>query len=284
LTEAERQQRAARTEGQPARDWSGDSTPYIDYQRIDVLLSLQHPRSEEPAEMTFYVMGQVKELLFKLLYVEICRVRDDLLNDRLASALWTLRRVDETQRVLEECWNVLASLSPSEFATFRDELGAASGLGSYMYRQLEFVIGNKSSTLAELHANVPRISEEVEAALRAPSVWDAAMVWLAAHGHAIDQECLQRDWSEVPSVAQSVTAAWTAIYRDPSYSPDAHRLGEALSSLAFRVHRWRNIHLLVVERLLGHRVGTGGTEGLEWLRRSAEHRVFPELWLARTGL
>ena len=284
LTESQRRERAARSGGQPIRESSGGSTPYIDYQRIDVLLSLQHPRTDEPAEMTFYVMGQVKELLFKLLYVELCRVRDELFDNRLERALWILRRTDEVQRVLEECWNVLAALSPAEFAAFRDDLGAASGLGSYMYRQLEFVMGNKSAALAEPYADAPAISGAVEAALRSPSVWDAATAWLAAQGYPIDQACLDRDWSEMPPPAPSVTAAWTAIYRDPESNRDGHRLGEALSSLAFRVHRWRNVHLLVVERILGAKVGTGGTDGINWPRRSAEQRVFPELWLARTAL
>ncbi len=282
LTEQARHERATRSAGEPIRDWPTGSTPYIDYQSIDTLLSLQHPRTDERAEMTFFVMGQVKELLFKLLYLEIRNVRDDLFAEDLEGAMWVLRRVDEVQRLLEGCWNVLAAISPSEFARFRDELGAASGLGSYMYRQVEFVLGNKSTRLASLHSEVPGITEQVTEALREPSAWDAANWLLAQRGHPIGRHFLDRDKERSYPPEDDVVAAWAAIYRDPDADPGAYRLAEALSDLAHRHHRWRGIHLLVVERILGSdKPGTGGTQGLEWLRQSADHRVFPELLLAR---
>jgi tryptophan 2,3-dioxygenase len=285
LTEAERRNRASRSAGDPARDWAPGSTPYIDYQSIDTLLDLQHPRTDERAEMTLFVMGQVMELLFKLLYVETCRARDDLFTEDLDGALWVLRRTDESQRVLEACWDVLATVSPSEFVRFRDELGGASGVGSYMYRQLEFVLGNKSPGLAALHADVPGVTEEVAEALRAPSVWEAANWFLSTRGHSIGRAYLDQDPSLPHPPDDTVVAAWTAIYANPKADLSAYRLGEALSDLAHRHHRWRGIHLLVVERILGsEKPGSGGTEGLEWLRRSADHRVFPELLLARGGL
>lgn len=285
LSERERRERAEQTGGRPLRDWSAGSTPYIDYQSIDTLLSLQHPRTGERSEMTFFVMGQVMELLFKLLYLETRNVRDDLLAEDLEGAMWLLRRVNEAQRVLESCWDVLATISPSEFARFRDELGAASGLGSYMYRQFEFVLGNKSAELAELHAEVPGITEQVLAALREPSVWDAANWLLSQRGHPVGSSFLQRDPACSHPPDDQVVAVWAAVYRDPVADPDAYRLGEGLSELAHRHHRWRGTHLLVVERILGPgKPGSGGTAGLEWLRQSAAHRVFPELLLARGEL
>lgn len=285
LNEAERRERSERSGGNPMKDWAPGSTPYIDYQSIDTLLSLQTPRTSERAEMTFFVIGQVMELLFKLTYVEICHARDDLLSEELEQALWVLRRVDETQRVLEACWDVLATITPSEFARFRDELGRASGLGSYMYRQLEFVLGNKSAQLANLHAEVPGVAEEVAEALREPSIWDAANRLLSSRGHPIAAAYLDRDRSRSHPPDETVVAAWSAVYANPESDPQAYRLGEALSSLAHRHHRWRGIHLLVVERILGpSKPGSGGTEGLEWLRRSAEHRVFPELLIARDAI
>lgn len=275
---AERLARSTATGGEPADDMDGTS-PYLQYESIDTLLSLQHPRTDEPAELTFYIMGQVKELLFKLLHAEFTRARDLLFQERLSDAIWVLRRAESTQRVLESTWEPLSALTPSEFNAFRDHLGTASGLQSYMFRQLEFILGNKSRRLAQIHRRVPVSYEPVMESLAAPSLWDAAIWTLSRLGYQIDSSCLARDWTSEYTAHPSVVDAWAAVYANPAKEPQTYRLAEALSTVAYRHHRWRSIHLLVVERLIGNQPGTGGTSGLAWLRRSAENRIFPELLL-----
>ncbi|RBM17329.1 tryptophan 2,3-dioxygenase family protein [Streptomyces sp. PT12] len=150
LTEEERRRRAESTGGEPMLDSAAandsESTAYIGYHHVDVLLGLQHPRTGEPAELPFYITGQIQELLFKLLFTEVNRIRDLLLADDLDEALRHLRRVEGVQRVLTTTWESLSTITPTEFAAFRDQLGSASGVQSYMYRQLEFALGNKPNT------------------------------------------------------------------------------------------------------------------------------------------
>ncbi|MGW0210928.1 tryptophan 2,3-dioxygenase [Streptomyces sp. NPDC003233] len=288
LSEADRCARSERSQGEPILDCgSSGSTPYIDYQSIDVLLSLQNPRTDAPAELTFYVMGQVKELVFKLLVTEVNRTRDLLYEDRFDEALRTLRRIERVQRVLESTWEALGTITASEFNEFRDHLGEASGLQSYMYRQLEFCLGNKSPRLATAHLGVPGVAEQVELALRSPSLWDAAIAFLhRTPGRSVHlpAECLERDFATPYQPHPQVEAAWAEVYRAPGEHPKLYALGEALGEVSYRFGLWRTTHLLVVERILGNKPGSGGTTGVPWLRRSAEHRFFPELWSAKSLL
>jgi tryptophan 2,3-dioxygenase len=289
LTDRERAAKAATTGGEPVLDFGvgstrAESTAYIDYHNVDVVLAQQHPRSSEPAELSFLTMGQVQELLFKLLFTDISLVRDLLFDDRLDEALWRLRRVERNQRVLVATWEPLSTITPREFAAFRDQLGDASGLQSYMYRQLEFVLGHKSARLAEAHSGVTWVYKQVDAALRAPSLYDAAIAFLRAHGADIPDACVHRDYAEPYQPHPAVEHAWAEIYRAPGENHDGYLLAEALSDLSYQYSRWRYTHLLSVERVIGSKPGTGGTHGVRWLAKIADHRFFPELWTARTAV
>ncbi|WP_374772234.1 tryptophan 2,3-dioxygenase family protein [Streptomyces sp. NBC_01310] len=268
---------------EPLLVFPGRSTPYIDYQSIDVLLSLHHPRSDAPAEPTFYVLGQVKELLFQLLYMELCTIRGLLDGDDLSQAVWTLRRTRRVIELLTTTWNVLGTLAPTEFNAFREHLGQASGFQSYMYRMLEYVLGNKNAALARPHRRVPGVHEQVQEALKAPSVYDAALGVLARRGADIPAAVLERDVTEPYPAHPAVERAWADLYR--AGPGDAmFELAEALMDIAEGFGRWRALHLLTVERIIGTKPGTGGTTGVPWLRRASEQRLFPELWSARTLL
>ncbi len=284
-SDAERARLVARGEGCPLVDFDGGSTPYIDYQSITVLLSLQQPRSEEPAELSFYVLGQVKELLFKLLYEELTRVRSLLDADEVPQAIWVLRRVRKVAELLCSTWDVLGSLAPTEFNAFRDSLGQASGLQSYMYRMVEYVLGNKDPVLARPHQGVPGVAEQVRRALEEPSVYDAAVALLARRGAPIGTAALRRDPGQPYEPSDEVERAWAGVYA-AGKGPDDElfRLAEALMDVAEAMCRWRALHLLTVERIIGTKPGTGGTHGVAWLRRVSEHRFFPELWSARGRL
>jgi tryptophan 2,3-dioxygenase len=273
--------RGPRAGGCPITDFSGDSTPYIDYQSIDVLLSLQHPRSQAPSELTFYIMGQVKELLFKLIYEELKRCRTLLNEDAVAEAVSVLRRLRQVIELLNGTWNVLSTLTPTDFNAFRDHLGQASGVQSYMYRMVEYVLGNKVASLARPHRNVPHVHAQVQQALGEPSIYDAAVALLARHGAKLSPAMLDRDFSQPYEPSAEVELAWAAVYRDPDATSPLAPLAEALMDIAEGFCRWRSLHLLTVERIIGFKPGTGGTEGVAWLRRVTEHRFFPELWTAR---
>ncbi|AHH99271.1 tryptophan 2,3-dioxygenase [Kutzneria viridogrisea] len=283
LSERERRERAERTGGEPEFDFgaSAESTPYIDYHHVDVLLSLQHPRTQEPAELSFYICGQVQELLFKLLFTEVNLARDLLFARRLDPALAVLRRTERTLRVLVTTWEPLSTITVSEFHNFRDELGEASGFQSYMYRQLEFALGNKSPRMAEAHRGVDWVYKQVDAALRAPSLYDAALSYLHSQGVELPAGCFTRDPAEPAPHDPAVQAAWARVYREPERHHGPYLLAEALSDLNYQYARWRSTHLLTVERVIGGRPGSGGTDGVGWLRRIAEHRFFPELSAAR---
>ncbi|MFD2467425.1 tryptophan 2,3-dioxygenase [Amycolatopsis silviterrae] len=289
LTEDERRERAEHSGGEPVFDFrSGaagpDSTAYVDYHSVDALLSLQHPRTGEPAELAFYTVGQVQELLFKLLFTEANRVRDLLFDDRLDDALWCLRRMERTQRVLVASWEPVSTITAAEFAAFRDQLGVASGIQSHMYRQLEFALGNKSPRMAEAYEGISQLHKDVDAALRAPSMYDGALALLRRRGAPIPEDHVTRDFAQPYQPHPAVEEAWAGIYRDPAGQRDLYVFAEALSDVNHQYSLWRSAHLLTVERVLGSKPGSGGTAGVAWLRRVAEHRFFPELLSARTAL
>ncbi|MFF8770283.1 tryptophan 2,3-dioxygenase [Kitasatospora sp. NPDC015120] len=288
LTEQDRRARAAESGGEPVLDFSigrvnENSTPYIDYHSVDTLLSLQHPRTGEPAELTFYIVGQVQELLFKLMFTEVNRVRDLLFEDDLPEAMRFLRRVASVERTLTACWEPVSTLTPAEFLGFRDSLGAASGFQSYMYRQLEFSLGNKDPRMAEAYHAVPWLHERMTEVLRAPSLYDAVLSVLHRRG-LVPRKCLNERYAEPYAPDVLVEDAWAAVYGSPRQHHELYVFAEALADLNYHYSRWRTTHLLAVERIMGYKPGTGGTLGVEWLRRVAEHRFFPELWSVRTRL
>lgn len=283
-SEAERVQAVAETGGRPMTEFAGRSNPYVDYESIDLLLSLQHPRSPGHDEMCFIVMGQVKELLFKALHHELHNARLRLDRDDVEGALPLLDRGREIAIYIGRSWDVLSTILPQGFAEFRDYLGTASGQLSFMYRHVEFILGNKSVELAAAHRNLPHVWPALEAALNGPSLWDRAIALLARRGHRIDPRALDRDWSEPYRPDASVAAAWLAVYRDPVPENDLYRLAESLIALSDALSQYRYRHFNAVERIIGLKPGTGGSAGVGWLRTVVSHRFFPELWTLRTEL
>ncbi len=283
-TDESRAAAAEATGGAPMVDFDGTTNDYIDYQYIDLLLSLQRPRSDGYDEMCFIVMGQIKELLFKGLHFELHNARLLIGDDRIDEALVVGDRAIAYLRYLSDSWNVLSTITANGFNQFRDHLATASGQLSFMYRHVEFVLGNKSRRLAEAHRNVPHVWPAMETALNEPSLYDAAIAHLHRVGHPIDSGALDRDWAEPYRSNDSVRAAWVDVYRDPSPANLAYRLGETLIAVdeAFSIYRWR--HFRSVEKIIGDKPGTGGSAGVGWLRHVTDHRFFPELWEARTEL
>ncbi|GHB73766.1 tryptophan 2,3-dioxygenase [Streptomyces xanthochromogenes] len=259
------------------------TTPYAYYARMDELLALQHPLSPADTEPGFIIMSQVKELLFKLLHTELTTARDQLDKDRIDAALWTLRRSARVQQVLLVSWETFSVLSPAEFAEFRDVLGSASGFQSAGYRRLEFLLGNKNPAMAQPHRDTAG-HDAVLNQLHEPSLYDAALALLARRGLLTPDDSPARDATLPYRSGEDVEEAWRAIYQDRPGHHDLHALAEALMDTAEQFARWRYTHLLTVQRMLGAKPGTGGTDGVAWLARISEHRFFPELWSVRSTL
>ncbi|MBO1416687.1 tryptophan 2,3-dioxygenase [Streptomyces sp. FH025] len=260
--------------GQPGR-----GTPYAQYVRLEELHSLQHPRSKEPAELSFIVTTQVMELLFGLLRHEWTIARGALREDDLPTALAALRRGTHVQDVLVESWDLLATMTPQEFNSFRALFGEASGFQSSAFLQLEFLLGNKNAALLRMYEGVPGTLAELAEALRSPGLYNEALALLARRGLAPRPEPSEQRYQ--PS--EEVAAAWRRVYTEAEFA-DLRPLGEGLLDVAERVTRWRQRHLLAVKRTMGGKPGSGGSSGLAWLRRSAEQDVFPELWTIRDSL
>ncbi|MGW5518575.1 tryptophan 2,3-dioxygenase [Nocardia africana] len=243
---------------------------YVAHGRMDELHALARPHTDSPFELTFILLSQVKELLFRAVYVELDQARRHLVADQPETVARALARAVRTVRVLTAAWDAFTGMSPDEFLSFRHVLEGASGIQSPMYRRLEFIMGNRDSAALALSADTLAAYPELTRELSEPSLYDEVLRFLGRR-------------AALPS-GDDVERLWVRVYHEPDRYPVEHRLAELLTDIAYEFSRWRATHLLVVERMLGRKRGTGGTTGVEWLRQVSEHRFFPELWSARTQL
>ncbi|WP_446037704.1 tryptophan 2,3-dioxygenase family protein [Streptomyces sp. SID1143] len=264
----------------PVLDFAG-TTPYEDYVHADVLTHLQHPLSDDPGEMAFLVTTQVMELWFTVIVHEWQTAASRLRDDDLDGALAALTRSTYEMAALNASWEPLAHLTPAQFNSYRAALGEGSGFQSAMYRQMEFLLGEKSASMLVPHRGTPRVHAELEKALHEPSLYDEALHWLARRGEAVPKAVLDRDLSTPYEPDAGVEAVWVRVYEGAA-GPEALRLGEALTEVAELVWRWRNDHLVATRRAMGAKTGTGGSAGVSWLEKRAAKPVFPELWTARS--
>ena len=254
---------------------------YLDLER---LLSAQHPRSDQHDEMLFIIIHQASELWMKLSIHELTAARDRIAAEDLPSALKMIARVGRIQAQMIQSWEVLATLTPSEYRLIRPSLGQSSGFQSHQYRLLDFILGARRSGAMAVHEATPEIHARLGAMLASPSLYDEAVRLLARRGFAIEADALERDWREAYVERPSVEAAWLAVYRDPERYWDLYELAEKLVDLEYRFQQWRFAHLKTVERIIGGKKGTGGSQGLAYLARVLENRLFPELLAVRTEL
>jgi tryptophan 2,3-dioxygenase len=260
------------------------SAPYVNYASLAALHEMQAPESETPLELSFVLVTQVKELLFRMLYVELDTARSHLREGDVTAVCQALARANRVQRVLFSSWEILSGMSPTDFLGFRDFLGEASGRQSFMYRALEFIMGNKDeASLDNLRRHGP-LHQILEQEVGAPTLYDEAIKYLHSHVRPVGEDLRERDFADPHVASDEVEAAWLEIYREPDRFPEGYALAEALTELAFQFSQWRATHLLVVERMIGSKPGTGGTDGVPWLRRINDHRFFPELWSVRTRI
>ena len=204
--------------------------------------------------------------------------------DDLQPAFKMLARVSRIFEQLNSAWDVLRTMTPSEYTHFRDALGQSSGFQSYQYRMIEFLVGNKNAAMMRPHEHDPHLLAELEAVRRAPSLYDLTIATLHKRGFAIDAKALARDVGETHVADDSVRAAWAMIYREPERFFELYELAEKLVDFEDYFRRWRFNHVTTVERVIGFKRGTGGTSGVAYLRRMLEVVLFPELWQVRTEL
>ncbi|WP_331723096.1 tryptophan 2,3-dioxygenase [Nocardia sp. NBC_00511] len=267
--------------------WRSDfsaSMSYTDYLSLQTVLSAQHPLSPEHNEMLFIVQHQTTELWLKLVLHELTATLQTVSQGDLPSALRTLARVVRILEQLVSAWDVLATMTPFEYATIRPYLAHASGFQSHQYRRLEFVLGNKNPQLLRLYRNQPEIHQQIRTTLEAPSLYDEVIALLARNGFPVGPERLVRDWSQPTEYDNTVEDSWLEVYRKPHVHGGFYSMAETLVDLEDTLRQWRFRHLTTVERVIGLKGGTGGTEGVPYLRRMLDVTLFPELWHVRTNL
>lgn len=261
-----------------------DNMTYGEYLHLDQLLSSQQRLSGHHDEMLFIIIHQVSELWMKLILHELHTAIDLIEKDELPEAFKMLARVSRTQSQIIQAWDVLATLTPAEYMEFRGELGRASGFQSYQNRLIEFALGYKQPHILKIYEKDATLAAELQAAYRAPGIYDVAIQALARAGFPINPELLTRDFSITYKGDQTVADAWLVVYRNVDDHWDLYQLAEKLVDIEDSHQQWRFRHMKTVERIIGFKQGTGGSSGVNYLKSVLDHRFFPELWDVRTAL
>jgi len=257
---------------------------YGDYLHIDAILGAQAPLSSAHDEMLFIIQHQTSELWMRLAIHEIAASRAALGAGNLPPAFKMLTRVARIFEQLNGAWDVLRTMTPSEYTNFRTALGQSSGFQSFQYRQIEYMVGNRNRAMLGPHAHRPEILSLLEAELARPSLYDEALRLLDRSGIAVPRDVLDRDVSQPYWPSDGVIEAWRAVYAAPVEHWPLYELAEKLVDFEDYFRRWRFNHVTTVERVIGFKRGTGGTGGVSYLKRMLEVELFPELWRVRTVL
>jgi tryptophan 2,3-dioxygenase len=248
---------------------------YGRYLALDQLLTAQHPISDRGDELLFIIIHQTKELWLKQMVAEVRHAIALVRADKPVEAYKALARVSRIQAVMTLSWDVLATMTPSDYTRFREVLGTSSGFQSDQFRAVETMLGVRGGGVPG-----PLTNE----AAASPSLWDEANAALARAGFALPGEALNRDWSEPYRPSKAVEDAWAAVYRDPHHHWELYQLAEKLVDVDDALATWRHKHVLTVSRVIGMKMGTGGTAGVPYLESTLSKRAFPELWSLRTQL
>ena len=257
---------------------------YGDYLHLETILSSQHRLSDHHDEMLFIIIHQTSELWMKLILHEMNAAIQSILQNNLEPSFKMLARVSRIQQQLIQSWSVLTTLTPADYMQFRDKLGHSSGFQSYQNRLIEFALGQKNHHTLAVYKHDAALYEQMLKSLGEPSIYDAAIKALAATGLPIDEKVLNRDYSEVYEPNESVEEAWLAVYRDTDKYWDLYELAEKLVDIGNQQQLWRFNHMSTVERIIGHKQGTGGSSGVTYLKRVLDQQFFPELLSLRTKL
>jgi tryptophan 2,3-dioxygenase len=257
---------------------------YSDYLHLERLLDAQEPLSNAHDELLFIIQHQTSELWMKLAIHEIRATIKAIHGDKLQPAFKMLSRVARIFEQLTGAWDVLRTMTPSEYTEFRDQLGQSSGFQSYQYRAIEFLAGNRNVAMLGPHLHRGDIVAKLEEILSQPSLYDEALLLLARNGFDIGADSHRTDWRLTRAANDEVLDAWKTVYASPEKYWMLYELAEKLVDFEDYFRRWRFNHVTTVERIIGLKRGTGGTSGVSYLRKMLEVELFPELWKVRTEL
>jgi tryptophan 2,3-dioxygenase len=254
---------------------------YASYLGLPQVLSAQRPRTDEHDELLFIVVHQVYELWFKQLLHELARLQHRLGEGDTSHALHTLRRVLTILKVAVAQIDVLETMTPRQFTSFRERLESSSGFQSAQFRQVEAVLGRRDRSVLEFY---PADSEEraaIARAMAAPSLYDSFAGYLVECGYRVPPEILDRDVTAPLTPSSDMAETLIEVYRDDS---GPSQVAERLVDLDEAIQEWRYRHVKMVERTIGDKVGTGGSSGAGYLRATLFQPVFPDLWQIRSRL
>lgn len=257
---------------------------YGDYLALDAILGAQHPLSEAHDEMLFIIQHQTTELWMRLAIHELSAARRAISRNEVSPAMKMLARMSRIFEQLNNAWDVLRTMTPSEYTRFRSQLGQSSGFQSRQYRLIEFLLGNRNHAMLKPHAHDAETTRLLEAELATPSLYDEVLRLADRHGLKMPAAVLARDIRETHSFNEGVLQAWRIVYEAPETHWMLYELAEKLVDFEDYFRRWRFNHVTTVERVIGFKRGTGGTGGVSYLKRMLEVELFPELWRVRTIL
>lgn len=257
---------------------------YGDYLQLDKVLDAQAPLSDAHDEMLFIIQHQTSELWMKLALHELRSAIACVQRGEVRPCFKMLTRVARIFEQLNSAWDVLRTMTPSEYTEFRNSLGQSSGFQSWQYRAIEFLAGNRNPAMLGPHNHRPDVVARLEEILSRPSLYDEAILLLGRSGFDIGADRERTDWRETRAESEAVLDAWRAVYQEPNRYWELYELAEKLVDFEDYFRRWRFNHVTTVERIIGLKRGTGGTGGVSYLKRMLEVELFPELWKVRTRL
>ncbi|THH38595.1 tryptophan 2,3-dioxygenase [Aliishimia ponticola] len=258
-----------------------DAMSYGDYLHLDALLAQQAPQSRAHDEMLFIIQHQTSELWMKLAIYELSAAREALRSGATPQMFKQLARVSRIFEQLNSAWDVLRTMTPADYTQFRDALGPSSGFQSHQYRMIEFILGNRNPNMLAPHAHRPDLHAQLRAELSRPSFYDEVLALLCRSlGKTPPTPQLETPRHSDPDIL----ALWQQVYEDVDTYWTLYDLAEKLVDLEDYFRRWRFNHVTTVERIIGFKRGTGGTQGVAYLRRMLEVELFPELWHLRSHL
>ena len=263
--------------------WDSGLT-YNSHLQIEKLLSSQKLISDKPNEMMFVIVHQSMELWLKLCLHELNIIIELIRNDEIKKPLKTFDRISAIQRHMTQSWEILATLTPTDFLTFRDYLKKASGFQSYQYRELEFKLGNKNKDLIVVHRENKGVYDHLMQTLNSPSLYDEILMYLSRKNFKIPEKLIKRDWSEPYQPHPEIESVWQEIYQESERYWDIYMLAERLTALEYYFQEWRFKHMKTVSRVIGNKQGTGGSAGVNYLTKALDLSFFPELWEMRTTM
>jgi tryptophan 2,3-dioxygenase len=257
---------------------------YSDYLGLDKVLSAQDTLSDAHDELLFIIQHQTSELWMKLALHELHSAREMIRAGTLRPCFKILSRLARIFEQLNGAWDVLRTMTPSDYTRFRESLGASSGFQSYQYRLIEFVLGNRNLAMTRVHEHRADIMELLNGELAQPSLYDEAIRFAAARLGVSTADLPEPDLRQPHVADDRIMAIWQQAYEAPEAHWEVYELAEKLVDLEDYFRRWRFNHVTTVERVIGFKRGTGGTAGVAYLRRMLEVELFPELWNVRGNL